>query len=199
MQNILTLRKEFILLITGLLLVVLAVNGNFIQTKVSTRGSEAIETKPTPTPDPRREFKSLESFISYTVPPAWQKEDYVDEQFGQTAYITLKSPDYNSPETYIINSGLGITISRSYDLNAEETLKNKLNSQYESYVYNILPAKVAGKNAMTMHEDYEGHNRFVYIATEKHLWQITFSSKSLEDESRYQGDIENFLSSIRFK
>lgn len=197
MQNLAGYKKELILLFTGLSLLVIALLASLVPQEMRTRGSEIVKT--TPTPDPRKEFKSLDNFITYTFPPAWQKEDYVDEQFGQAAYISLKSPDYNSPETFIINSGIGITISRTYDPAAEETLRNKLNAQYQSYVYNVLPIKIAGKNSMTMHQDYEGHHRLIYISNGSHLWQITIASKSLEDESRYQGDIENFLNSIRFK
>ena len=192
-------RKEVILLVAGLLLIILNISGLGEKAAQSYTINTRAQSTPTPTPDPRKEFKSLETYISYNLPSGWQKKDYVDQEFGNTAYITLTSPDYESPETFIINSGVRISITRTYDTQSEETLSRKLGDKYEIYNYNVMPLKIDGKNAMTMHEDYEGHNRFIYIANGNHLWQISIASKSLEDEAKYEEFIKHFLSSVKFK
>lgn len=197
MQNILTLKKEFILLITGLLLVVLAMNGNFIHNLVSTRNSQAIEVKPTPAPDPSKDLSALGD-ITYVLPAGWQKVDHVDPS-GLNTYIKITSPDFNSPQPGLIDSGIGIVIGRVYDLNAEESVKAKLNASYDFDTYNVIPLKINNKNAVSMHKD--GINidgRFIFVATNSHLWDITITSKNSEDAQRYQGDIDTFLDSINF-
>jgi len=149
--------------------------------------------------DPSKDFKSLDNYITYSLPEGWRKEDQVDQESGNNTFTILTSDDYESPETFIINSGVRITISRNYDPKAEETLNSKINAQYEFYDYNIRSITIGGKNAMTMHEDYEGHNRFIYIASGLHLWQISIASKDLDSEQKYDLEINNFLDSIQFK
>lgn len=149
--------------------------------------------------DPSKDFQSLDNYISYFLPEGWKKEDQVDWEFGLNTLLALTSPDYNSPEPFVVESGVRIIIDRSYDPKPEETLNNKLNAPYEFYDYNIRQIKVSGKNAMTMHEDYKGHNRFIYAADGAYLWQISITSKSLEDEQKYQAEIDSFLNSIKFK
>lgn len=149
--------------------------------------------------DPSKDFQSLGNYISYLLPEGWKKEDQIDWEFGGNTLLALTSPDYNSPEPFVVNSGVRIIIDRSYDPKSEELLNTKLNAHYEVYDYNIRQIKVAGKNAMTMHEDYKGHNRFIYIAEGNYLWQISITSKSLEDEQKYQAEVDSFLNSITFK
>lgn len=198
MQNILSLKKEFILLITGLLLVILALNGSVIQTIIAKRSSESIETKPTPTPDPSKDLASLDDSIKYTLPASWQKVDHLDPA-GLNTYIKITSPDFNSPEPGLVSSGVGIVIGRNYDLNAGEAVKSKLNASYDLDIYNVTPLQVSNQNAISMQKDGANVNaRIIYVATKTHLWDITITSKSLEDQSRYQGEINSFLSSINF-
>lgn len=149
--------------------------------------------------DPAKDFQSLDNHINYLIPEGWGKIDQVDKQFGKSTNIALTSPDFVASNSSVVKSGTKIWISRSYDLKVEETLNNKLNTKYPIYNYNVMAFKVGGRNAMTIYEDLNEHNRFVYIAQGNHLWQITVSSKSLEDEQKYQTIIDAFLDSIRFK
>ena len=200
MQNILTLKKEFILLITGLLLVILAMNASYISRRVlSSKGSElSAQAIATPTPDPSKDFNSLDSSVAFTLPPSWKKVDHIDSAAGTNTYIKLTSPDFQAPDPVNLQSGVGIVINRVYDLKAQDTLNNKLNAQYNFDTYNVTPLEIGGQNAMTMHKDNSGHFRIIYVATHTHLWEITITSKSLEDEQRYQSDINTFLTSIKF-
>lgn len=199
MQNILSLKKEFILLITGLLLVILAMNGNYVQTMVSTRSSNAIAIKPTPTPDPSLDKASLDSAISFTLPASWKKADQIDPS-GINTYLKLTSSDFQSSTPGVIDSGVGVVIGRVYDLKAGESVRSKLSASYGLDTYNVMPLSIAGQNGMTMHKDGANINaRIIYVATQTHLWDITITSKSLEDAQKYQGEIDAFLNSIKFK
>lgn len=199
MKNLSNFKKEITLLVIGLACVILAIFANFNPAWTQKLTSEAATATPTPTPDPSKDLISLDNFLTYQPPEAWQKTDYIDIQTGKSTFIKLTSPDFDSPQPSIIENGVGIIIDRSYDINSEETLKNKLNTNYGFDTYNVTPLNIAGKNAMTMHKDADGHHRFIYIANGNHLWEISIASKSLEDEAKYQGHIETFLASIQFK
>lgn len=149
--------------------------------------------------DPSKDFRSLDNHISYFLPDGWKKEDQIDREFGKNTLLALTSPDYNSPEPFVVESGVRVIVDRSYDPESEETLNNKLNAQYQFYDYNIRALTLGDKSALTMHEDYKGHNRFIYIADDDYLWQISITSKSLEDEQKYEAEIDSFLNSIKFK
>lgn len=200
MQNILTLKKEFILLITGLLLVILAMNASYISRGILFSKNSNLNSQATasPTPDPSKDFTSLDSKISFSLPPSWTKVDHIDSTAGTNTYIKLTTPDFQAPDPVNLQSGLGIVINRIYDLKAEDSLNNKLNAQYSFDTYNVTSLKIGDKNAITMHKDNSGHYRIIYVATPTHLWDITITSKSLEDEQRYQADINTFLNSIKF-
>lgn len=199
MQNILSLKKEFVLLITGLLLVILAMNAAYVQTIVSSKPTNAVEIIPTPTPDPSLDLVSLDNALSFTLPASWQKADHLDPS-GLNTYIKLTSPEFNSPEPGVIDSGVGIIIGRVYNLNAADSLKTKLNASYDLDTYNVMPIQIGDQNAMTMHKEGLNINaRIIYVATQNHLWDITITSKSLEDEARHQSQIDFFLDSINFK
>lgn len=186
-------------MITGLFLVVLAMLGSFSQLNMLITGAENPKVLPTATPDPSLDFVSLDNTISFTLPPSWQKADHLDPA-GLNTYIKLTSPDFNSPEPGIIDSGVGIIIGRVYNLSAADSLKTKLNASYGLDTYNVMPIQIGDQNAMTMHkEEVKINTRMIYIATQTHLWDITITSKSLEDAQKYQGEIDAFLSSIKFK
>lgn len=199
MKNLSLYKDQLFLLFS--IVVVIAVFFNITNDALKTRASAANnlaseENKPK---DPMRNFESLDNFISYSVPKSWQKTDQVDKELGNNTLIALSSPNFESPETFIINKGIRITINRSYDPSAEDTVRKKLNSEYQFYDYNVRAMTIDGKNAMTMHEDYEGHNRFVFIASDNYLWQIGISSKNLDEEQKYESEINTFLNSIKFK
>lgn len=198
MQNILGLKKEFLLLITGLILVIIALNGNVLSKTVLSRSTGQLETVPSPTPDPAKDLTSLYTKLTFTLPQNWQKTDHTDLAAGQNTYIKITTPDFQAPDPANVQSGIGIVVNRTYDLKAEESLKTKLNAQYDFDTYNVMPLRIGDKNAMTMHKDNSGHYRIIYVATQTHLWDITITSKSLEDEQRYQSDINTFLDSIKF-
>lgn len=200
MKNLQLLRKKATVLVTILILLLLGFA--LLRPKAVTNPTHSLtEFEPISTtePEPKKEFSSLDNYIEYAIPKNWHKEDHVDTEYGNYSYLYLISPDFDSPETFLIKNGIRVSISRGYTANAEQSLSNRLNAEYESYDYDIAPLKINGKNAMTMHEDYEGHNRFIYIADKDYLWQISLSSKSLEDEAKYKTEIDNFLSSIKFK
>lgn len=197
MPNIAAYKKELALLATGLALASFALFGNSNLSILQTSGSELAQPSPTPTPDPAKDRNSLDNYISYTLPPIWRKTDYIDTVSGIDTISKIVSPDFNAPETGV-ETGVGIIIDRAYDLNSEDSLKTKLNTVYGFDTYNVMPIKINDKNAMTMHQDKNGHHRYIYIATEKHLWEITITSKSLEEEQKYQGQIDLILNSIKF-
>ena len=192
--------KDSLFLLASIVVALVVFISIFNDSSKTRAATEAAEVKDmVESVDPAKDLESLDNYITYSLPEGWNKQDQVDEELGNNTLISLTSPDFDSPETFVVNSGVRIIIDRTYDPAAEETLNTKLNAQYEFYDYNILPMEVGGKNSMTMHEDYEGHNRFIYIADGDHLWQISITSKSLEDEENYQGTIDNFLNSIQFK
>lgn len=199
MQNLHLFKKEIVLLCAGLMLVFLALFANFNPVLIESLKSEKVTPTPTPTPDPSKDLKSLDNYLDFTLPVGWKKTDYLDTKFGKDTIIKLTTTDFDSPEPTVINGGVGIVIDRTYDLKSEETLSKKLNQNYGFETYNVMPLTIDGKNAMTMHQDGESHHRYIYIAAPTHLWEITVASKSLEDESRYDPEIENFLKSIKFK
>lgn len=196
MPNLSAYKKELILLGIGLVLATFALFGNPSLSFLQTRGSELAQVTPTPTPDPAKDRNSLDNYISYTLPPMWRKTDYIDTASGIDTITKIVSPDFNALETGV-ESGVGIIIDRTYDLNAEDSLKAKLNTVYGFDTYNVMPIKINDKNAMTMHQDKNGHHRYIYISTGKHLWEITITSKSLEDEQKYQGQIDIILNSLK--
>mgnify|MGYP000137023982 CR=1 FL=1 len=201
MKNLHNFKKEITLLLTGLLLAFTALflninNPSWARTLESEK-TVLVEQKPV---DPAKDFESLDNYLTYSIPMAWIKTGNIDKELGNNTHLKLTSPDFISHEPAIIESGVGIVIDRLYDPKSEESLTVKLNKVYEFDTYNVMPTKIDNKNAMTMHKDSDsGHMRFIYIASGTHLWQLTISSKSLEDEQKYQGEIENFLTSIKFK
>jgi hypothetical protein len=198
MKNLLKYRDIIFLLFSATVfsLVLFNVTTDFLKTKAAASSdSNPWEVKE----DPSKDFKSLDNYISYISPIAWKKVDQVDEEFGENTLIALTSPDFESTQSGIISKGIRITINRSYHMQPEETIKSKLNYQYPIYDYNIRPTTLDSKDAMTMHEDYQGHNRFIFAANGNYLWQIAISSKSLEDEQKYEVEIANFLASVKFK
>lgn len=197
MPNLTHFKKELFLLSLGLFLVAMALFNNLNPQFTEILGSERPEITPTPTPDPSKDLISLDSNLSYTLPALWQKSDHIDPS-GKDTYIKLTSPDFNSPEASQVQNGIGIIVDRAYDLKSEDSLKSKLDAVYDFDTYNITSIKINDKNAMTMHQDKNGHLRLIYVATPTHLWEITITSKSLEDEQKYQGDINQFLNSIKF-
>jgi hypothetical protein len=180
------------------IIVVIAVLFNITNDAFKTNALANNSNPPKIIQDPQKDFKSLDNYLSYSIPAQWQKTDQVDQEFGMNTLIALSSPDFESSSSGVIDKGVRVTINRSYDPRPEETVKNKLNTQYPFYDYNIRGLVVDGKNAMTMHEDYNGHNRFIFIASGEHLWQIGISSKNLEEEQRYEAEINSFLNSVKF-
>lgn len=197
MSNLSQFKKELFLLSLGLFLAGIALFNYLNPQLTEILGSERPAMTPTPTPDPAKDLNSLDNSLSYTLPALWKKSDHIDPA-GDDTYIKITSPDFNSPEASQVQNGVGLIIDRTYDLKAEVSLKAKLDTVYDFDTYNITPIKLNGKNGMTMHQDKNGHHRLIYIATQTHLWEITITSKSLEDEQKYQGDINTFLNSIKF-
>lgn len=198
MKNLHALKELIFLLFSIVVCAAVFFNITADVLKSKALGSENKQTLET-NKDPLKEYKSLDNYIIYFVPAGWKKTDQVDREFGKNTLIALTSPDFDSPENMTINSGIRVIINRSYDPGSEETLKNKLNARYQFYDYNIRVLTFDNKNAMTMHEDYKGHNRFIYVANGDYLWQIAISSKSLQDEQKYEGEINSVLSSVKFK
>ncbi|HLC88158.1 MAG TPA: hypothetical protein VJG66_03855 [Patescibacteria group bacterium] len=198
MQNSLSLKDAIFFLVS--LAIACAVVVFILNDYTKTRAAEIQEqTLSAKQMNPAKNFRSLDSYIIYSPPEGWSKQDQVDHESGNNTWLALTSPDFDSPDSLIINSGIKIFITRSYDLKAQDSLTDRLNAQYPTYDYNIRPIKIGGENAMTMHEDYQGHNRFIYIANGSHLWQISIASKNLDSEQEYDLEINSFLDSIRFK
>lgn len=198
MQNSLSLKDAIFFLVS--LAIACAVAVFILNDYTKTRAAEIQEqTLSAKQINPAKNFKSLDSYIIYNPPEGWSKQDRVDHESGNNTWLALTSPDFDSPDSLIINSGIKIFITRSYDLKAQNNLTDRLNAQYPTYDYNIRPIKIGGENAMTMHEDYEGHHRFICVVNGNYLWQINISSKSLEEEQKYDLEINNFLDSIKFK
>lgn len=196
MNTLLKYKKELILLITGIILGSIAIFGNL--SPLLPTQAEITQAKPTPITDPSKDLISLDNSITYDLPNLWQKTDHIDPQ-GVNTYLKLTTPDFSAPEPSKVDSGIGVVINRTYDLNSENTLKDKLNAVYGFDIYNVTLLTLDGKNAMTMHKDGENvHARIIYIATKTHLWDITITSKSLEDAQRYQGEIDSLINSMIF-
>lgn len=198
MQNLDTKNKTLVLIILGTILAgVVWVNiSDPLKTNAQNPKEPKIDEKFL---DPTKDFKSLSNYITYETPQNWTANDQVDEEFGDKTNLSLSSPDFEASQSGAVKTGIKIWISRSYDTNPENTIANKLKATYPVYDYNILSTKIAGKPAMTLHEDLQGHNRFIYVAGLNHLWTITISSNSLEEEQKYESEIATFLNSIQFK
>lgn len=196
MKNLSNYRDLLFLLfsIAVFLFVLFNITSDFLKTKAATEENANLIVE-----DPSKDFKSLNNYISYSVPADWKKIDQVDTGSGSNTLIALTSPDFESSASGAVRAGVRITINRSYELKPEETLKSKLNSSYQFYDYNIRALTLDNKSAMTMHEDYNGHFRFVFVANGDHLWQIAITAKSLEDEQKYEKEINSFLASVKFK
>ena len=189
------------MLLTGLILATFAILGNINPSWPQAFSAQIQPTPtpiPTPTPDPSKDFNSLDNNISYSFPLNWQKSDHIDK-LGENTYLKFTSSDFISPEPGAVDQGIGIVISRTYDLNSESSLKSKLDKVYDFNTYNVMPIKIDNKNAMTMQQEGDGYRRFIYIATQNHLWEIIIASKSLEEQARYEAEISQFLNSIKLK
>lgn len=189
-----------------ILILIIPILGDFYQAKFSEvkksvtqvlTVSSPIPWTPQPTPTP---VVSVDNLVTYEIPDGWRKEVSGRSSAVYSENVVLMSSEYQTPAPMFVEHGASISLSylvTTYD--TVDALENIVNDDSLPYNYDKKSLTIGGKQAISFHEDYEGHHLFYNIADNSRLWQIAVTTPNLEVENSFRPQIEAFISSIKFK
>jgi len=134
---------------------------------------------------------SIDDLVTYSIPSGWNviKQESID-------YINFSSPDFVVGEAFSGQIGMIFSVSSTFNLpkySLEEAAKDSTdNSDFTNIFVDNLPA-------IKYHMDFEGHQLIYNVIKGDRLFWISFMSNNITEENKYQKQIDEFISSIKFK
>lgn len=206
LSNIKTMWSRSILLILIILISIFLVQLILTkkdQSSLKVSPSPALKSYIEPYVSPTPTEPKIDDLISYQIPKNWIKKVIyeADNNGNEINRITLSSPNFEEGKSFNVKAGASISINRTKNENPLRVLDSiiKEDSANLNYRYDRKRIKVDGYESVSLHEDYEGHSKFYYIAKNNYLWQISVRSPSLNEEKSYEALINSFIESLKFR
>ncbi len=190
-----------LILILGIFIVVLAglvYKQGFFKLGSDKKVQESTNVLPSPIQSMVADnYPEFDDFIDYKIPDGWKKTS-----FGKTSFA-IQSPDYKdkSGPGYTDLDGMMIVIQKSVNKNNLYNFENLPvgGPGGDGTTEKKIKTKVAGQDAV-MFRGGAGYHVLEYgFFKDNYVWEIRFYTSNLNTENKFRKEIDDFITSVRFK